>query len=221
MKTTHYKIVSSTNDVIKTHLAYEEAPMMVTADFQTNGRGRRGRRWESSQGLNMLASFFHPAITQQNQALFISALSIVNTLKAYGVDAKIKLPNDIHINQKKIAGILIESYAMQSHYIIGVGLNVNQSFDSPKQTALADETGHNHDLTAIKDQFKKHVSQLATRSVENLFRHFKASTDMNALDVSYKGERVKFYDFDVSLQCNTSKGMMPCAALEFTYPKQQ
>ena len=221
MKIIHYQTVSSTNDVIKTHLASTKSPLMVAADFQTNGRGRRGRNWESSHGVNMLASFFHPEITQQNQALFISALSIVNTLKDCGVHAKIKLPNDIHINQKKIAGILIESYAMQSHYIIGVGLNINQSSESPKQTALSDETGHNHDLTAIKEQFKEHVSQLATLSVEKLFIDFKASTDMNALDVSYKGERVKFYDFDISLQCNTSQGTLPCAALEFTYPKQQ
>lgn len=124
---------SSTNLVAK-RLGDEGAPSgtLAIADMQTDGRGRRGRRWLSYQGKDIYMSLLlRPDIIPEKAPMLtlVMGLSVVQALNnELGVNAGIKWPNDIILSDKKAAGILTEM-STQTDYVeylvIGVGINCN------------------------------------------------------------------------------------------------
>jgi BirA family biotin operon repressor/biotin-[acetyl-CoA-carboxylase] ligase len=119
----------------------------VWADFQTAGRGQRGHEWHSRKGENLTFSVvleptFVP-IAEQFSVSEVVALSLVNMLAEYGIEARIKWTNDIYVGDKKLVGILIEHSLAATTLrktIVGVGINVNQTeFDAslPNPVSMA------------------------------------------------------------------------------------
>ena len=106
----------------------------VVAEHQTAGRGQRGNVWASESGRNLLMSLLvRPTgaleVTSQFLLSQTVAVALHAAMKSYGIDTRLKWPNDIYVGDRKLAGILIEldccgAYVEQA--IIGVGLNVNQ-----------------------------------------------------------------------------------------------
>lgn len=129
----YYDEIDSTNNRAK-QLGNEQdkRQLLIIADQQTAGRGRRGRAWSNPKGTNIAMSFkLHPEIEPQNASriTLIAALALVEAItKVTGLDAKIKWPNDIIINGHKVCGILTEmsSESDYIHYVVvGIGINVN------------------------------------------------------------------------------------------------
>lgn len=122
---------------------------VILADEQTNGRGQRGAVWLSKPAENMILSIYlipaNLSVKDQFVLTQFISVSIVNTLKKIDLEAVIKWPNDVLINHKKNAGILIENQitgTMISSSIVGIGLNLNQiEFESLHATSLKLETG--------------------------------------------------------------------------------
>ena len=123
----------------------------VWAEHQSAGRGQRGHSWHSQQGENLtfsvvLTPTFLP-IHEQFLLSEIVALSLVHTLREYGIECRIKWTNDIYAGDNKIVGILIEhalSGDTLARTIAGIGLNVNQREfprDLPNPTSMACERG--------------------------------------------------------------------------------
>lgn len=143
----------STNIQAK-RLAEEGAPegTLVIADMQSAGKGSRGRCWESPKGTGIfMSAVFRPKLlpVKASMITLVAAYSIASELrKTYGLDVKIKWPNDIVLNRKKIVGILTEMSSEMDfiHYIVtGIGINVNmESFPeelADKATSLYMESG--------------------------------------------------------------------------------
>jgi len=107
--------------------------MVITAEQQTAGRGRRGRVWQSPKGENLYTSLLlFPEFSQEKAAMLtlVAAQAAAEAIRQAGLDAKIKWPNDVVINGKKVCGILTElGWRADGRYfvIIGTGINVNQS----------------------------------------------------------------------------------------------
>ena len=128
--------VTSTNDVaieLAKNKGAEEGTLVIT-DFQTAGRGRYGRTWKSPSGKCILASvIFRHRLKKEHVHLpnLIGALSIAQGVHSVtGLSAKIKHPNDVRIEQKKVAGVLTEiEYDQHRHpfFVLGFGVNVNIS----------------------------------------------------------------------------------------------
>lgn len=128
-----------------------EEGSLVCAKQQTAGKGQRGNVWSSEFDKNLLFSFvlYPKFLSAQKQFLLskIVALGIYDVLKQYLQNVKIKWPNDIYVNDMKIAGILIENSLSGMNIdntIVGIGLNVNQvNFDKsiPNPTSMQLETG--------------------------------------------------------------------------------
>lgn len=149
----HYTEVVSTNTLLK-EMLLEDASlphfMVVSADYQTSGRGQRENKWESEQEANLLFSLLlRPEELKATDAFAISrivSVAIVKWLAKYVGNVSIKWPNDIYCGDKKICGILIENSIMGSNLstaIIGVGININQTSFSqfiPNPTSLQIET---------------------------------------------------------------------------------
>ncbi len=139
---------TSTNDVCwQAARQADERPLVVLADVQTRGRGRRGRRWESKPGQSLLLSILLPAARRNAETLTLTAgLAVAQTIETLvGVSTVVKWPNDVLVDGKKIAGILIETrwanpQEMDSptalDHALGIGLNVGQqSADFPAPLA--------------------------------------------------------------------------------------
>jgi BirA family biotin operon repressor/biotin-[acetyl-CoA-carboxylase] ligase len=106
---------------------------IIHTNYQSNGKGQQGNRWESENGKNLLftAILYPEMILPWKQFLISMALSlgICDFLEREIKNCVIKWPNDIYVTGKKIAGILIESSIsgnIISNSIAGIGLNVNQ-----------------------------------------------------------------------------------------------
>ena len=107
----------------------------VTAVRQTAGRGQRGNVWSSKEGENLLLSMLvrpGSSLEVANQFLLSQAVavSLHAAMKCYGIETKLKWPNDIYVGNRKLAGILVEldySGAFVEQAIVGIGLNVNQT----------------------------------------------------------------------------------------------
>lgn len=118
---------ASTND----HLLANPGIRVVLAEHQTAGRGRRGRRWHAPYGHNLLLSLRHRYAhwpTHLPALSLVLGLAVVDVLRRQGVAATIKWPNDIWLEGRKIAGILIDSrgeIGAGCELIIGLGLNVH------------------------------------------------------------------------------------------------
>lgn len=132
----------STNDVARD--ARFGHGSVVATDTQTAGRGQKGNSWLSAPGENLtfsvvLTPTFLPVACQFLLSEAVS-LAIADTLEQYGIDARIKWPNDIYADGRKIAGILIENDvkgSVMSRSIAGIGLNVNQTAFDPRIPAPA------------------------------------------------------------------------------------
>ncbi|PXW91741.1 BirA family biotin operon repressor/biotin-[acetyl-CoA-carboxylase] ligase [Streptohalobacillus salinus] len=155
----HYPSIDSTQ--VRAHeraRAGADEGLVISADQQLNGRGRMQRPFDSTDAKGVWLSFIlrpQLAPTEAAKLTLVTAVALVDTFKQMiNLDVKIKWPNDIYLNQKKIAGVLTEMEAEmdQIHYVIvGIGVNLNQrtsDFDPLLQdrvTSLFEETGETLD----------------------------------------------------------------------------
>ena len=163
----HFSTTASTNDDARDE-KYREGDV-VWADFQTAGRGQRGHEWHSRKGENLtfsvvLEPLFVP-IAEQFSVSEVVALSLVDMLAEYGIEAKIKWTNDIYVGDKKLVGILIEHSLAPSSLrrtVVGVGINVNQTeFDAslPNPVSMAQLLGKELNAEEVLQRFMSHLQQ--------------------------------------------------------------
>lgn len=131
MKIIRLDEVDSTNEYIKKIYQQLPACACVQAKRQTSGKGRRGHVWSSSNQ-NLAVTFLYKDITDIQEAwkyTMISAASVIDVLGKYGIEAKIKWPNDIYAGDQKICGMLVETILDPDlkGIISGIGINVNDA----------------------------------------------------------------------------------------------
>lgn len=134
-------------------------PVLVLAEQQTAGRGRRGRKWVSPFGENIyfsLALRVEGGMRQLEGFSLLVGLAVMKTLREAGIAAAgLKWPNDILVNSKKLAGILLElagDPADVCHVVIGVGINVNMRNSSEVDqawTSMCIEAGYTFDRNLV------------------------------------------------------------------------
>ncbi len=126
-----YNSTSSTNDIAAEYArAKANDGLAIFTEQQTKGRGRAGNKWLSTPGDSILCSIVLTDSKLNSEPLSLTCA--VAAAEAIGNHAKIKWPNDITLNGKKTAGILLESKKDNGNitYIIGIGINCHQTKDS-------------------------------------------------------------------------------------------
>lgn len=130
-----YKETTGSTNADVRRMAEDDAEngLLVVADAQTSGKGRRGRQWESEKGTNLYFSMLlKPDIAPDKASMItlVAAYSVAKVIeKNTGLDAKIKWPNDIVVGKKKVCGILTEMNMERDyihHIVVGIGINVNE-----------------------------------------------------------------------------------------------
>ncbi|HEX4752649.1 MAG TPA: biotin--[acetyl-CoA-carboxylase] ligase [Solirubrobacterales bacterium] len=124
----HFRRIGSTNTVARELAAAGSTHgTVVTADEQTAGRGRQGRTWTAPPGAALLYSAIVRPLGPRHAVLPLAvALAVCEVAEQLrpGVECKVKWPNDIHLDGRKLAGILIEARPQDGWVVIGVGLNL-------------------------------------------------------------------------------------------------
>lgn len=183
----YYKEVDSTNTKIKELAKTAKEGLVVVADRQTAGRGRRGRTWESTEEGNLYMSVLlkpELEVTKAAMLTLVMAYSVAKALQRWEIDVQIKWPNDLIMGKKKICGILTEMEVIDGQIdfiIVGVGLNLGQQVFSgelkEKATSIFAETGNQLDrenvLSAIMDVFEENYARfLENKSLEFLMQDY-------------------------------------------------
>ena len=128
----HHSLDSTNAEALRAIDGGAAAPFVVTAERQTAGRGRRGRKWVSPFAENIYYSLvlrMDGGMRQLEGLSLVVGLAVLSALRAVGLsDAGLKWPNDVLVGNKKIAGILLELVgdpADVCHVVLGIGINVN------------------------------------------------------------------------------------------------
>ena len=202
-----YDQVDSTNTIAK-KLANEgkEEGTFIIAEEQLKGKGRMGREWVSPHGKGIWVSFIlRPEIlpVHASEITFVIAVGIMEGIKKYtGHEVKIKWPNDILIDGKKIVGILTEISAEMEriNYIVaGVGINANQNVDDfPdeikfKATSLKIATGKNINRNELLRKIIEEMENIYFLYKEQGFEKILEIWKLNNITL---GRRVKAITFD-------------------------
>jgi BirA family biotin operon repressor/biotin-[acetyl-CoA-carboxylase] ligase len=116
----HLRIVGSTNERAR-QLAAEGAPhgTLVTATEQSAGRGRQGRRWSAPPGRAILCS-----VVVRDPPRLLPLAAGVAVAETVGPEAMLKWPNDVLLDGRKVAGILVEGRPQEGWAVVGTGINV-------------------------------------------------------------------------------------------------
>ncbi|HID56652.1 TPA: biotin--[acetyl-CoA-carboxylase] ligase [Candidatus Poribacteria bacterium] len=160
-------VTGSTNDdAIRLARAGAPEGTLILADYQTDGRGRFGRRWVAAPKTSVLMSLIlRPAIPMERMGLLNLAASVSVAMaisKEIGMDATIKWPNDVLVKRRKVAGILLETgldLNGNPFSALGIGINVNVPADDfpldlrSKATSLSELAGRYLDRFELIDLF--------------------------------------------------------------------
>lgn len=182
----YFPEASSTMDIAR-DLARKGCPhfTVIIAGRQKKGRGRLNRIWLSSEGGLYFTMVLRPQIPAAlaSRITFLASVVLVQTMhKLYNIDAKVKWPNDILVEGKKISGMLSEMEAeadMITFINIGIGVNVNNdlSVKEPGATSLkslkAKEFLRKELLSIFLDEFE---NRLNTESLDNIIPQWKLYT---------------------------------------------
>lgn len=158
----HFEIIDSTSTYLKNNYHKHDNLTFVSADFQTHGHGRYNRKWISDNKENLLFSILikdKDLISKYDCLSLASAACVYQILDNLNIEnISIKWPNDVFVNDKKIAGILLESVSNGGGIealVIGVGLNVNSfNFEANMlniPTSIFLETNKKISLENLKD----------------------------------------------------------------------
>lgn len=203
-KIRYFESIGSTNDEALAWAAKDASDLsIVIADEQTAGRGRLNRKWYSPRGTALAFSLIlRPhSRSQLARTVGLAALSIADSCSALGLAPCIKWPNDILLNGKKVAGILVEavwSGADVDALVVGMGINVHRESVPPPEylqfpaTSMEAELGHAPEreeiLKGILSAFISHRPRMETgefiRSWEQMLAYRGQQVQVKANDAA-------------------------------------
>ena len=176
-------VCASTNSEAQQLLLKNEATegCVVLTDEQTQGRGQRGNSWEAAPGKNItLSVILSPVFLAVRHQFYLNmavSLAVLDLLREQGLDkARVKWPNDLYFEDRKLGGILIENTVTSQsiqHSIVGIGLNVNQlHFGIGTATSLAAEVGTQLDVKRLVNRLlellEKRYLELRSGKIDKL-----------------------------------------------------
>lgn len=189
--TVHHRLTDSTNDRAR-ELATEGAPSgtIVTADEQTAGRGRTGRKWSAPPGAALLCSAILRPLEAHHSLLPLAVpLAVCDAAEALApVKCQVKWPNDVWLGERKLAGVLIEARPPE-WAVIGVGLNLSIPDDGfPEDlrwpaTSLGHGVGVDQALVALREALGRWTGV----GPEEVVAAFEARDALRGREVAWEG----------------------------------
>jgi BirA family biotin operon repressor/biotin-[acetyl-CoA-carboxylase] ligase len=195
---------TSTNELLKAW-AKAGAPhgALIAADFQRTGRGRRGRPWLAAPGEAILASVLLRGTFPVDRLGLYSlgwAVAVAEALEPYvGRPVETKWPNDVEVDGRKIAGILVEAALRQravEFLVVGMGVNVRQAAFPPE---VADRATSLYLLTG-RDEARERILADILRAGERVMRHLQDEAGQAAVRAAFEERFRRWLGQDVLVE---------------------
>jgi BirA family biotin operon repressor/biotin-[acetyl-CoA-carboxylase] ligase len=210
-----FKKIRSTNTKAKDFSKKGINDVVIVSEEQSEARGRFGRKWISGKGGLWLSILFRENNVEKSQYLtFIGAICVVKAIKKItNLETKIKWPNDVHFESRKLCGILTEAILGKGNYIIvGIGLNVNQ-LKFPKEIKniatslriiLKKEFNKEKILKKILKEFELLYHIFKKKKFEKILSEWKELSDTIGKNVKVVSMNKTYYGevIDVDENCN-------------------
>jgi len=188
----HYHSLDSTNSKLK-QLATDGAPHLtvVTADFQSAGRGRQGREWHAPAGTSLLLSLLWRET--HSLASIAAGVAVSKAIKQFLPESQkisIKWPNDVLIDGKKVCGVLVEGRPDESWIVVGVGINTSLEVTQlPSQIATnsASMSLAKSELSKFKAVVVKELVSSLCDPVDKTLNSFRAQDALKGQTVIHNG----------------------------------
>lgn len=197
-----YQTVGSTNTYAKSRAMDNNSDLLVVAPYQTAGRGRLNKTFSSKEG----GAYFSLVINNLNiplatvmRMVIISGIAVRDTLKQYGINAKLKWPNDVIVDNKKICGILLElmsSGETADKIIIGIGININNNIDDIKDIATRMLEHTSNDIC---------IAKVITEVVKKIYDYIEMLLNGEWKELKIKYESLS-YSIGRMVECNSIRG---------------
>jgi BirA family biotin operon repressor/biotin-[acetyl-CoA-carboxylase] ligase len=183
--------IDSTNSFLRQLSAEESVEdfTVVITEHQTSGRGQMGTYWESQNAKNLMFSVFKDlsglGVASHFQLSMAVSLAVFEALKTFQIGKlKIKWPNDILSEQKKISGILIENVIKHNKLqssVIGIGININQILfnNLPNATSMQLVSGNYFDLDEVLHEVLKQLKHYLSFIDSNSHKVLKQTYESN------------------------------------------
>ena len=181
LRTLKFKSVKSTNDVAHMLIKRKNIrPTIILSEKQTKGRGTMGKKWISKKGNLFLTIYFD----MNKKKIDFKKFAVLNAyllknifVKKFSNKIKIKWPNDLLIDNKKICGILQETVINEGRKFLIVGIGINTNLD-PKNssflsTSLKQITNKNIDNKKLFIMIKKKYEKFLFKTNQNTFSELK------------------------------------------------
>jgi BirA family biotin operon repressor/biotin-[acetyl-CoA-carboxylase] ligase len=217
---------------------------IITAESQTGGKGRLGRAWESPKSTGLwFTAIIEPRTSLSEASLysFAAALSVAEAIsQTTNLEPKLKWPNDVLLNGRKLCGILLEliPYSKTAYYLaIGIGINVYQAKEDfppelqEKAISLAMASNQHVDrmtlLDAILEQLQKNCTLLETQGFAPVREQWIAQSAIIGREVSVQQHGIPLYTgiaediaIDGSLLVRTVDGLQTVTAADVSLRSQ-
>ncbi|MBS6062526.1 biotin--[acetyl-CoA-carboxylase] ligase [Criibacterium bergeronii] len=194
--------VNSTNDYAKTIAKTSTEGTVIVSKIQTSGKGRRGREFISSEGGLYFTIILKPdvEITKIPFLTQVTACSVFKTLETLGVKTKIKWPNDIILNDKKLCGILCEmsmEIGMLDYCVVGIGINVENKFTDGIKDIATSLGLENYNIS------KKEILWQVLKYFDMYYKDFLAENYSSVLEVlrtnsNILGEKINILSAEIT-----------------------
>jgi BirA family transcriptional regulator, biotin operon repressor / biotin---[acetyl-CoA-carboxylase] ligase len=187
----HYRLVDSTNERAR-ELATAGAPggTIVTADEQTSGRGRRGRRWSAPAGKALLVSAILSPLSAEHALLPLAVpLAVCEAVESVApIRCRIKWPNDVWIDERKVAGVLIEAQP-PDWAAIGIGVNVSIEPDEFPDDLRhpATSVAHGVDIEEVLEAVCARLGAWVSAPLDGVVAEFEVRDALRGRQVGWTG----------------------------------
>lgn len=170
----HHSRLGSTQERARALADEGRGGVVVVAEEQTAGRGRRGRTWVAPEGAALLASWvFRPLVADPALFALLCGVAVARALASLGVpDARVKWPNDVQLGGRKVAGVLADAVteADGGALVLGIGINVRQTrAELGELAAIATSCaaeGHDVDRLALLARLCGDLTRIAASAEE-------------------------------------------------------
>lgn len=199
----HFDTVDSTSNYAKANADKLSLPALVTADEQTNGRGRHGNSFFSPKDTGLYMTLLIPAPQDCSLITPAAAVAVCQELEMLGVTPKIKWVNDIFCNNKKVCGILTELYSKNDKTYVSVGIGINLTTpDFPSEIPMAGSL----DLCCNKSELAERIAKrlLTIICSDDIISEYRKRMFIIGKTISYKKNNVSYTAtaVDINESCN-------------------
>lgn len=179
-----HQVLGSTNQHLLDKAALLHKGHSCFAEYQTAGRGRRGKKWVSPYGSHLYTSTYwslDAGIQAASGLSLVIGIAVERTLTDLGIaNTQLKWPNDVYVDGKKIAGVLVEIIATaggECHLVIGLGLNVNMPLQAGLEidqawTDISQQLQQPLDRNELAAGYLSHLVKVLTDFEQFGFAHF-------------------------------------------------